>query len=268
MTLYRFQRKTFLQERMFFSFSLCLFNRAFGRIYKVYIEKFKFNSGSVFMQRLKNERRRWKGERMMGTAYGYARVSTREQNEVRQIIALKGVKVTEENIYIDKQSGQNFERPNYQRMVKRLKKDDVVFIKSIDRLGRNYEEVLEQWRILTKDKGVDIVVLDMPLLDTRRGKDLIGTFVSDIVLQVLSFVAENERVNIRQRQAEGIAAAKARGIKFGRPSRSLPENFQEIYIRWREKEISVGEAAAECGMARSTFHDKALLYESMASACR
>ena len=195
-------------------------------------------------------------------------MSTREQNEERQLIAMREFGVAEGNIVTDKQSGKDFERPGYRRLVRRLKAGDTLVIKSIDRLGRNYEEIQEQWRQLTKDKGADIVVLDMPLLDTRRGKDLIGTFVSDIVLQVLSFVAENERVNIRQRQAEGIAAAKARGIKFGRPSRSLPENFQEIYIRWREKEISVGEAAAECGMARSTFHDKALLYESMASACR
>ena len=177
---------------------------------------------------------------MMGTAYGYARVSTREQNEVRQIIALKGVKVTEENIYIDKQSGQNFERPNYQRMVKRLKKDDVVFIKSIDRLGRNYEEVLEQWRILTKDKGVDIVVLDMPLLDTRREKNLLGTFIADLVLQL-----------------EGIEAAKQRGVQFGRPAKPLPENFAQVYRRWVAKEISAEEAAKVCNLTTATFYRRA-----------
>ena len=153
----------------------------------------------------------------MGNLYGYIRVSTREQNEDRQILALKDLSIPEKNLFIDKQSGKDFERPQYRKMVRKLKKDDLLYIKSIDRLGRNYSEILEQWRILTKEKGIDIVVLDMPLLDTRRGKDLMGTFLSDIVLQVLSFVAENERSNIRQRQAEGIAAAKARGVRFGRP---------------------------------------------------
>ena len=145
----------------------------------------------------------------MGNLYGYIRVSTREQNEDRQILALKELSIPEKNLFIDKQSGKDFERPQYRKMVRKMKKDDLLYIKSIDRLGRNYSEILEQWRILTKEKGIDIVVLDMPLLDTRRGKDLMGTFLSDIVLQVLSFVAENERSNIRQRQAEGIAAAKA-----------------------------------------------------------
>ena len=154
---------------------------------------------------------------MTGSIYGYVRVSTREQNEDRQLIALREVGVSDKNIFMDKQSGKDFERPQYKKLVRKLKKDDVLYIKSIDRLGRNYAEILEQWRILTKSKGIDIVVLDMPLLDTRRGKDLMGTFLSDIVLQVLSFVAENERENIRQRQAEGIAAAKARGVRCGRP---------------------------------------------------
>ena len=199
---------------------------------------------------------------------GYARVRSYEQNEDRQVRALKERGVPAKAIYIDRQSGKDFDRPQYQRLLRRLDGDSVLFVKSIDRLGRNYADLNEQWRIITKEKGADIVVIDMPRLDTRRDKDLLGTFINDIVLALFSYVAENERMNIRQRQAEGIAAAKARGIKFGRPSRSLPENFQEIYIRWREKEISVGEAAAECGMARSTFHDKALLYESMASACR
>ena len=149
------------------------------------------------------------------SVYGYIRVSSKDQKEDRQQIALKEVGVNLQNIYVDKQSGKDFNRPQYKKMLRKLKKDDLLYIKSIDRLGRNYAEILQQWRILTKEKGVDIVVLDMPLLDTRRGKDLMGTFLSDIVLQVLSFVAENERTNIRQRQAEGIAAAKARGVRFG-----------------------------------------------------
>jgi DNA invertase Pin-like site-specific DNA recombinase len=194
--------------------------------------------------------------------YGYVRVSTKEQNEDRQMIALREMDVPEKNIYIDKQSGKDFDRPQYRRLVRRMKKDDLLYIKSIDRLGRNYEEIQNQWRILTKEKGVDIVVLDMPLLDTRRGKDLVGTFLSDIVLQVLSFVAENERTNIRQRQAEGIEAAKARGIRFGRPPAPLPENFHEVYQQWRAKKISVGEAAEKCGMPRSTFFYRAQVYEN------
>ncbi|MDE7269667.1 MAG: recombinase family protein, partial [Acetatifactor sp.] len=161
----------------------------------------------------------------MADVYGYLRVSSRDQNEHRQRIALQEMNVLEKNIFVDKQSGKNFDRPSYKCMVRRMKKDDLLYIKSIDRLGRNYEEILEQWRILTKEKGIDIVVLDMPLLDTRRGKDLMGTFLSDVVLQVLSFVAENERINIRQRQAEGIAAAKARGVRFGRPAIPCPDNF-------------------------------------------
>ena len=161
----------------------------------------------------------------MGNCYGYIRVSTREQNEDRQLIALRKLSISEKNIFLDKMSGKDFDRPQYRKLVRKLKKDDLLYIKSIDRLGRNYTEILEQWRILTKEKGIDIVVLDMPLLDTRRGKDLMGTFLSDIVLQVLSFVAENERTTIRQRQAEGIAAAKARGVRFGRPPKALPENF-------------------------------------------
>lgn len=152
----------------------------------------------------------------MGNLYGYIRVSTRDQNEDRQLIALRELKIPEKNIFMDKQSGKDFNRPQYKRLVRKLKKDDLLYIKSIDRLGRNYAEILEQWRLLTQIKGADIVVLDMPLLDTRRGKDLMGTFLSDIVLQVLSFVAENERTNIRQRQAEGIAAAKSKGVRFGR----------------------------------------------------
>ncbi len=189
----------------------------------------------------------------MGNAYGYIRVSTREQNEERQKIALKQAVEKEENIFLERQSGKNFDRPVYQEMLKKLKQDDLLYITSIDRLGRNYEEILEQWRILTKQIKVDIIVLDMPLLDTRRGKDLMGTFLSDIVLQVLSFVAENERENIRKRQAEGIAAAKARGVKFGRPPRPLPKNFHAICSQWREGKLSGSEAARRCRMPLSTF---------------
>ena len=194
--------------------------------------------------------------------YGYIRVSTREQNEDRQLIALREIGVPEKNIYLDKQSGKDFNRPQYKKLLRKLKKDDLLYIKSIDRLGRNYEEILEQWRVLTKEKGVDIVVLDMPLLDTRRGKDLMGTFLSDIVLQVLSFVAENERSNIRQRQAEGIAAAKAKGIKFGRPPKPLPDNFHSCYQRWKQGEITGTAAAKECGMPLATFRYRAELYEN------
>ena len=192
----------------------------------------------------------------MGNVYGYIRVSTREQNEERQLVALREVGVAEKNIYLDKQSGKDFNRPQYKKLLKRLNKEDLLYIKSIDRLGRNYEEILQQWRLLTKEKGTDIVVLDMPLLDTRRGKDLMGTFLSDIVLQVLSFVAENERTNIRQRQAEGIAAAKKRGVKFGRPPLPLPEDFYEIHKAWREKRITLKEAAEACHMPVGTFYGK------------
>ena len=194
--------------------------------------------------------------------YGYIRVSTKEQNEDRQLVALHELNIPEKNIYMDKQSGKDFDRPQYKKLVRRMKKDDLLYIKSIDRLGRNYGEILEQWRVLTKEKGIDIVVLDMPLLDTRRGKDLMGTFLSDIVLQVLSFVAENERVNIRQRQAEGIAAAKARGVRFGRPPRPLPENFHGAYQHWKAKKITGTAAAKECGMALSTFRYRAAIYEN------
>ena len=165
--------------------------------------------------------------------YGYVRVSSKDQNEDRQMITLHEVGVPEKNIYLDKQSGKDFDRPMYKRLLRRLKPDDVLYIKSIDRLGRNYEEIQNQWRLLTKEKKVDIVVMDMPLLDTRRGKDLMGTFLSDIVLQVLSFVAENEHTNIKQRQAEGIAAAKAKGVRFGRPPKPLPENFHQVYQQWK-----------------------------------
>lgn len=193
--------------------------------------------------------------------YGYVRVSSKDQNEDRQMIALKEIGVPEKNIYVDKQSGKDFQRPKYKRLLRRVKPDDLIYVKSIDRLGRNYEEILEQWRILTKEKRVDIVVLDMPLLDTRRGKDLMGTFLSDIVLQVLSFVAENERTNIRQRQAEGIAAAKAKGVRFGRPPSALPENFHQVYQQWKSGKITGLAAAKACGMPMSTFRYRAEIYK-------
>ena len=198
---------------------------------------------------------------MTRNIYGYIRVSTKEQNEGRQLIALREMSIPEQNIFIDKQSGKDFNRPQYKKLVKKLKPDDLLYIKSIDRLGRNYEEIQNQWRILTKEKKIDIVVLDMPLLDTRRGKDLMGTFLSDIVLQVLSFVAENERVNIRQRQTEGIAAARAKGVRFGRPPRPLPENYHSAYQRWKAGTITGTAAAKECGMPLSTFRYRAEIYE-------
>ena len=197
----------------------------------------------------------------MANVYGYIRVSSRDKNEDRQLIALKEVGIAEKNIYMDKQSGKDFNRPQYKKLLRKIKKDDLLYIKSIDRLGRNYEEILLQWQILTKDKGIDIVVLDMPLLDTRRGKDLMGTFLSDVVLQVLSFVAENERTNIRQRQVEGIAAAKAKGIRFGRPPKPLPENFHSCYQRWKQGDITGTAAARECGMPLSPFRYRAEVYE-------
>lgn len=193
--------------------------------------------------------------------YGYIRVSTKEQNEKRQILALCEVGVPKKNIILDKQSGKDFNRPQYKKLLRKLKKGDLLYIKSIDRLGRNYEEILQQWRMLTKEKGVDIVVIDMPLLDTRRGKDLMGTFLSDIVLQVLSFVAENERTTIKQRQAEGIAAAKANGVKFGRPPVPLPDNFHEVYKAWKLKEITLKEAAEACNMPVGTFYGKAKKFD-------
>ena len=183
--------------------------------------------------------------------YGYVRVSSRNQNEDRQLIALGEVGVSDRNIYVDKQSGKDFNRPQYKKLIRKMKKDDLLYIKSIDRLGRNYNEIMQQWRVLTKEKGIDIAVLDMPLLDTRRGKDLMGTFLSDIVLQVLSFVAENERTNIRQRQAEGIAAAKAKGIRFGRPPQPLPANFHSVFRKWKQGQISGTAAAKECEMPLS-----------------
>ena len=189
----------------------------------------------------------------MGKSYGYIRVSTKEQNEDRQLEAMRKSDVPDKNIFSDKQSGGDFERPQYRRMMGILKNDDVLYVKSIDRLGRNYSEILEQWRILTKEKKVDIVVLDMPLLDTRIGKDLMGTFLSDIVLQVLSFAAENERSTIKQRQAEGIAAAKARGVRFGRPKKKEPQNFEAMVSLWENKKMTLSEILESCDMSKSTF---------------
>ena len=197
----------------------------------------------------------------MANTYGYVRVSSKEQNEDRQMIALHEMGVSAEHIYMDKQSGKDFNRPQYKKLLRKLKKGDLLYIKSIDRLGRNYEEIQNQWRFLVNEKKIDIVVIDMPLLDTRRYKDLVGTFVSDIVLQVLPFVAENERINIRQRQAEGIAAAKAKGVRFGRVPAPLPDNFHEVFQQWKHEEISGSEAARRCGMPRSTFIYRAEIYE-------
>jgi len=194
--------------------------------------------------------------------YGYIRVSSRDQNEARQKIAMLELSIPEKNIYMDKQSGKDFNRRAYKKLLNRLNADSVVYVKSIDRLGRNYTEIIEQWRVITREKGADIVVIDMPLLDTRRGKDLLGTFLSDIVLQVLSFVAENERENIRQRQAEGIAAAKARGVKFGRPPSPLPDNFYIVYTRWKNKIIPLAQAAEDCNMPIGTFYGKIRQYEN------
>ena len=165
--------------------------------------------------------------------YGYIRVSSADQNEDRQLVTLRGKGIPDNRLYMDKQSGKNFDRPKYKRLVRRLRQGDLLYVLSIDRLGRNYKEIQEQWRLLTQEKGVDICVLDMPLLDTRQGKDLMGTFIADLVLQILSFVAQSERENIRKRQAEGIAAAKAKGIKFGRPPHPLPENFYAVHKAWR-----------------------------------
>lgn len=202
----------------------------------------------------------------MNQVYGYVRVSSKEQNEDRQMVSMKEMAVPRENIYMDKQSGKDFERPQYKELVELLRKDDLLYIKSIDRLGRNYEEIIEQWRLISKVKGADIVVMDMPLLDTRKGKDLMGTFLSDIVLQVLSFVAENERENIRQRQAEGIAAAKNNGVQFGRPPKQLPKNFREVCERWQRGELTNEKAAKECRMAVSSFRYRAKKYQKSAAS--
>lgn len=190
---------------------------------------------------------------MENQIYGYIRVSSRDQNEDRQVIAMREFGIAEKNLVIDKQSGKDFARPGYRRLLRRLKPNDTLVIKSIDRLGRNYDEVLEQWRLLTKEKQVDIVVLDMPLLDTRNGRDLIGTLISDIVLQLLSYVAQTEREFIHQRQAEGIAAAKARGVKFGRKPKERPAEYEHLRDEWRAGRISARAAARQLGVAHRTF---------------
>ncbi len=192
----------------------------------------------------------------MGKVYGYVRVSSTDQNEDRQMIALKEKGLQEKWIYMDKQSGKDFNRPKYQKMLKKLQGGDLLYILSIDRLGRNYNEILEQWRILTKEIGVDVCVVDMPLLDTRNGKDLMGTFIADLVLQILSFVAENERENIKKRQAQGIAAAKAKGVKFGRPECAMPADFEKIIKEWKKGHITTVKAAEISGMSKATFYRK------------
>ena len=197
--------------------------------------------------------------------YGYARVSSMDQNEGRQMIALHEAAVLERNIFMDKQSGKDFDRPNYKKLVKKLKAGDLLYVLSIDRLGRNYEEIQTQWRILTKEIGIDICVLDMPLLDTRNGKDLMGTFIADLVLQILSFVAQSERENIRKRQAEGIAAAKAKGIKFGRPEKSVPNDFSKIVKAWEQKKLTLAEVLKQCNISESTFYRKLREYRLLLS---
>lgn len=187
--------------------------------------------------------------------YGYCRVSTAEQNEDRQLDSMAGLRIPQSHIYVDKQSGKDFLRPAWKLLVNTLKPGDLVYIHSIDRLGRNYEEIQSQWRMLTKERGVDISVIDMPLLDTRNGKDLMGTFLSDIVLQILSFVAQNERENIKKRQAEGIAAARARGIHLGRPPKRPPENFVEVVELWKKGEIPFSEALGQTGLKKTTFYN-------------
>lgn len=190
----------------------------------------------------------------MGKAYGYIRVSSTDQYEDRQRIALFEVGVEEKNIYMDKLPGKDFNRPQYKKLVRKMKTGDLLYILSIDRLGRNYAEIQNQWRILTKDIGIDICVIDMPLLDTRTCKDLMGTFIADLVLQILSFVAQSERENIKKRQAQGIAAAKAKGIHMGRPVKNVPENFGELVKQWEKKNISLKQVLRECGMSESTFY--------------
>jgi DNA invertase Pin-like site-specific DNA recombinase len=191
---------------------------------------------------------------MKMTVYGYVRVSSADQNEDRQLIAMSELKIPPGQIYADKMSGKDFERPAYQKLMKLLRTGDLLYIVSIDRLGRNYDEIQEQWRILTKEHGIDIAVIDMPLLDTRRGKDLMGTFIADLVLQILSFVAHTERDHLRKRQAEGIAAAKARGVRFGRPIKKPPENFAVLVHEWERGKLPIAELIAQSGLKKATFY--------------
>lgn len=197
--------------------------------------------------------------------YGYVRVSSTDQNEDRQLIALREQGVDEKNIFIDKQSGKDFERPNYKKLVNELKAGDLLYIISIDRLGRNYEEIQKQWRVLTKEICIDICVLDMPMLDTRNGKDLMGTFIADLVLQILSFVAQSERENIKKRQTEGIAAAKAKGVKFGRPEKEVPDDFEKIVKAWEQKKLPFEEVLKRCGMSEATFYRRLREYRLIKS---
>lgn len=198
--------------------------------------------------------------------YGYVRVSSKSQNEDRQLLAMRELGIPAQNIYMDKESGKNFKRPQYQILVDKIEPGDLLYILSIDRLGRNYEEIQNQWRLLTKEKGIDLAVIDMPLLDTRKGKDLMGTFIADLTLQILSFVAQNERENIKKRQQEGIAAARLRGVRFGRPPKPLPETFFHAYNRWKAGEISKTAAAKECKMPVSTFRYQVETYDKAKQA--
>ncbi len=186
--------------------------------------------------------------------YGYVRASSTDQNEDRQMLALRKQNIAEKNIYIDKLSGKDFNRPSYKRLIQKLQAGDLLYILSIDRLGRNYEEIQNQWRVLTKEIGADICVIDMPLLDTRQGKDLMGTFIADLVFQILSFVAQNERENIRKRQPQGIAAAKARGVRFGRPEKELPPEFVSLVKQWEKKKITLAKVLKRCKISESTFY--------------
>jgi DNA invertase Pin-like site-specific DNA recombinase len=188
--------------------------------------------------------------------YGYIRCSSVEQNEDRQVIAMNELQVPADHIFMDKQSGKDFDRPAYQSLLNKLKSGDLLYISSIDRLGRNYDEIQNQWRILTKERGVDIAVADMPLLDTRLNRDLMGTFIADLVLQILSFIAHSERDNIRKRQAEGIAAAKARGVRFGRPIKKSPENFSKIVKRWERGKLTFSEVLEQTGLKQATFYNR------------
>lgn len=199
----------------------------------------------------------------MHKSFGYVRVSSKDQNVERQLVAMEPLKIPDKNLYVEKISGKDFDRPQYKRLLKNLKRDDVLYVKSIDRLGRNYEDIIEQWRYITKEIGADIVVLDMPLLDTRKGKDLVGTLIADIVLQLLSFVAQSERESIRQRQAEGIAVAKARGVHFGRRCLKIPNTFELVYGQWKRKEISAREASRRLNVDFKTFKKWCIQREEM-----
>ena len=200
------------------------------------------------------------------SVYGYIRVSSLDQNESRQLLAMEEAGVEPKSLYIDKRSGRDFKRPAYQSLMKKIRRGDLIYILSIDRLGRNYEEIQKQWRVITKDKGADIAVLDMPLLDTRIYKDLMGTFIADLVLQILSFVAHSERESIRKRQADGISAARARGVVFGRPAKPAPEDFERIVEKWEASQITLKQALDQCGMSEATFFRRVRAYRRMEEA--